>query len=76
MTFTFNNNLFILLTIVFYYSFIIYVCYAETTQEFKSLPTTIKAPENDTVLLPCYLETPNYGEWNMKHVKYLNFRFY
>ncbi|KAB0802103.1 hypothetical protein PPYR_04289 [Photinus pyralis] len=25
--------------------------------EFKSAPTTVKAPENDTVLLPCYLET-------------------
>ncbi|KAF5291192.1 hypothetical protein FQA39_LY14434 [Lamprigera yunnana] len=25
--------------------------------DFKSAPTTVKAPVNDTVLLPCYLET-------------------
>lgn len=30
--------------------------------EFKSAPTTVKAPENDTILLPCYLETTTNGE--------------
>lgn len=29
---------------------------------FKSVPTTVKAPENDTVLLPCYLETVTNGK--------------
>lgn len=31
-------------------------------QEFRSAPTTVKAQENNTVLLPCYLETTNNGE--------------
>lgn len=30
-------------------------------QEFRSAPTTVKAQENNTVLLPCYLETTNNG---------------
>lgn len=31
--------------------------------DFKSAPTTVKAPENDTVLLPCYMETVSNGEF-------------
>lgn len=36
--------------------------FGESPQEFKSLPTTIKAPENDTVLLPCYLDATTGGK--------------
>ncbi|XP_025829634.1 limbic system-associated membrane protein-like [Agrilus planipennis] len=32
-------------------------CAFSRSSEFKSFPTTVKAPENDTVLLPCYLQT-------------------
>lgn len=31
------------------------------TTEFTSAPTTVKAPENNTVLLPCYLNTVSTG---------------
>lgn len=49
--------LFIILTINFFIN-----VYGESSQEFKSAPTTVKAQENNTVLLPCYLETTNNGK--------------
>lgn len=51
-------NLFILLTIAFTYK----AALGDVPQEFRSLPTTVKAPENNTVLLPCYLENSNTGK--------------
>ncbi|EDW01293.1 immunoglobulin superfamily member 10 [Drosophila grimshawi] len=37
----------------------------ENNQKFKSVPTTIKSYENDTVLLPCHLDTPfRYVRWH------------
>lgn len=35
---------------------------------FKSVPTTVKAHENNSVLLPCYLETTNNGKIIFKEV--------
>lgn len=31
--------------------------------DFASAPTTVKAPENNTVLLPCYLNTASTGKF-------------
>lgn len=41
---------------------LINVKYVLCQSEFKSAPTTVKAPENDTVLLPCYLDTITNGK--------------
>lgn len=38
--------------------------------EFKSVPTTVKTHENDTVLLPCYLDgTGNFKMFYTKRIK-------
>lgn len=55
-------NLFIILIISFARK-----TFSESLQEFKSLPTTVKAPENNTVLLPCYLEIN--GKYGMHEKK-------
>lgn len=34
----------------------------EIINEFLSVPTTVKAQENNTVLLPCYLNTASNGK--------------
>lgn len=45
-------------------------CELETnTRDFKSIPTTVKSLENDTVLLPCYLE--NAGLYKVKKLDHI-----
>lgn len=34
----------------------------EISSDFLSVPTTVKAQENNTVLLPCYLNTASNGK--------------
>lgn len=47
----------------------------DNSQKFKSIPTTIKTYENDTVLLPCYLETPfQYVRWHRDDVPLVDSR--
>ncbi|XP_030387392.1 immunoglobulin superfamily member 10 [Scaptodrosophila lebanonensis] len=47
----------------------------ENNQKFKSIPTTIKTFENDTVLLPCYLNTPfRYVRWHRDDVPLVDSR--
>ncbi|XP_017867730.1 PREDICTED: neurotrimin isoform X2 [Drosophila arizonae] len=47
----------------------------ENNQKFKSVPTTIKSYENETVLLPCYLDTPfHYVRWHRDDVPLVDSR--
>ncbi|XP_030557866.1 neurotrimin [Drosophila novamexicana] len=47
----------------------------ENHQKFKSVPTTIKTYENDTVLLPCQLDTPfHYVRWHRDDVPLVDSR--
>ncbi|XP_017054439.1 immunoglobulin superfamily member 10 [Drosophila ficusphila] len=47
----------------------------ENSQKFKSLPTTVKTYENDTVQLPCTLNTPFlYVRWNRDDVALVDSR--
>lgn len=43
------------------------------TTDFVSAPTTVKAPENNTVLLPCYLNTASTGKSSVYVLKTLVF---
>ncbi|XP_017775167.1 PREDICTED: limbic system-associated membrane protein-like isoform X2 [Nicrophorus vespilloides] len=45
---------------------IVGACWCEEQLEFKSVPTTVKALENNTVLLPCYLENANDGIYSTR----------
>lgn len=40
-------------------------------QDFISPPTTVKAIENNTVLLPCYLNTLSNGKFNFSLVIFI-----
>ncbi|EDV36566.2 uncharacterized protein Dana_GF11886 [Drosophila ananassae] len=45
------------------------------SQKFKSIPTTVKTYENDTVLLPCTLNTPfRYVRWHRDDVPLVDSR--
>ncbi|EDW72256.1 uncharacterized protein Dwil_GK20814 [Drosophila willistoni] len=47
----------------------------ENNQKFQSVPTTIKTYENDTVLLPCSLDTPfRYVRWHRDDVPLVDSR--
>ncbi|KAH8401513.1 hypothetical protein KR009_006012, partial [Drosophila setifemur] len=47
----------------------------ENSQRFKSIPTTVKTYENDTVLLPCTLNTPfRYVRWHRDDVALVDSR--
>ncbi|XP_017079404.1 neurotrimin [Drosophila eugracilis] len=47
----------------------------ENSQKFKSIPTTVKTYENDTVLLPCTLNTPfRYVRWHRDDVALVDSR--
>ncbi|KAM8712456.1 hypothetical protein ACLKA7_012900 [Drosophila subpalustris] len=47
----------------------------DNNQKFKSIPTTIKTYENDTVLLPCYSDTPfQYVRWHRDNVPLVDSR--
>ncbi|SPP75075.1 neurotrimin [Drosophila guanche] len=47
----------------------------ENSQKFQSIPTTVKTFENDTVLLPCTLNTPfRYVRWHRDDVALVDSR--
>lgn len=45
--------------------------FAQEDHNFSSPQTTVKAPENNTVLLPCYLNTISTGTIFTYHIKWL-----